>query len=682
MILGQAGPDLYLMFNASTQAAAFTLPRPSNGGRWHLAMDTFHCTGKRNGSLTPAPHDLFEDGEETALENWGLRGRPAVQRDPGGEIPMMRGFTRRDFIKGALVTGAALALGGGLISGWLKRTASVLAALVPPVPHPLPADEHARVMAAARVDRTDDLNGMSALYLAGTHYEMGYQHGTLARDAIHAFRRAAYVYATDLIQQKMGWPRWLAQLLTRPLLLWQAAAYRDVIPSEYLEEAQGVADGAGVHRLEIVLVTAIWEMYPAGGCSEFVVTGGMTADGSLIHGFNYDLMAPEHAFINPHLTMVFYRPAGGVPFSTLNTVGSIGVNAGMNDAGLSIAWDNTYTRDDSLYEGIDLPVVPFIITLRRVLETCHSLEEGVQLVVDTLPRPLADVVIIGAAGEGGGRAVALETAGHLYATRLLENDAVWSTNRFHSAELAPYERRGDWRTMDEEEYARTFPRYIRYAALFERYRGQITPRLTVDILRDPYPREAEGEIYYRAEYHRTTICRRWTGFSLVMQPGQGLIWGSDGKLPAPQGYFLAFDQHNWQRRRDLDVPATGFRPALACAKAYLAGETDEAWTALMDALAADGETAPLVMMRSVLLRAHGDESHAQADIERVIERWGETDIGAVAQTWAADANSQDSDVPAVPCDELRTLPFPSAIAPWVALGHKREACTRQPVGNE
>ena len=575
-----------------------------------------------------------------------------------------------------------MALGDGLISGWLQRTISVLAALVPRAPRPLPADEHARVMAAARVDRTDDLNGMPALYLAGTHYEMGYQHGTLAREAIHAFRRAAYAYVTGLIQQEMGWPRWLAQLLTRPLLLWQAAAYRDVIPPEYLEEAQGVADGAGVHPLEIVLVTAIWEMYLAGGCSEFVVTDGMTADGSLIHGFNYDLMAPQHAFINPHLAMIFYRPTEGVPFSTLNTVGSIGVNAGMSDAGLSIAWDNTYTRDDSLYEGIDLPVVPFIITLRRVLETCRSLEEGVQLVVATLPRPLADVVIIGVAGEGEGKAVALETAGRLYATRPLENDAVWSTNRFRSAELAPYERRGDWRKMDEEEYARTFPRYIRYAALFERHRGQITPRLAVDILRDPYPREAEGEIYYRAEYHRTTICRRWTSFSLVMQPGQGLIWGSDGEPPASQGHFLAFDQHNWQRRRDLDVPATGFQPALACAKAYLAGETDTAWTALMDALAADGETAPLVMMRSVLLQARGDELHAQADVRRVIKRWGETDIGAMARSWAAGANSQGTDVPTTSFEELRTLPFPSAIAPWVALGHKGEARARQAVGNE
>lgn len=556
-------------------------------------------------------------------------------------------ITRRVFIRGALVTGAALALGEGLLTGWIGRLAKVIAALLPRAPRPLPSDEHARVMSAARAD---DLGGMPALYLAGTHYEMGYQHGTLARESIHGFRHAAYAYMTDLIEQVMDWPRWLTRLLTRPLLFWQAAAYWDTIPPEYLEEAKGVADGAGVHPVEVVLVTAIWEMYLVGGCSEFVVTGGMTADGSLIHGYNYDLMASEHALINPHLAMIFYRPAEGIPFSTLNTVGSIGVNAGMSDAGLSVAWDNTYTRDNSLYQGISLPAVPFIITLRRTLECCHSLDQAVGLVVNSLPRPLADVIILASAGEN--RAVALETAGHLHATRPLEDGAVWSTNHFRSAELAPYERRGDWRAMTEEERATVFPRYSSYTTLFERHRGRITPRLALDILRDPYPREAHGELYNPTSEYRTAICRRYTSFSLVMQPGQGLIWGSDGNLSAPQGRLFAFDQRNWQRRSDLDLPRTGFRQALACAEAYQRGDKQEAWTALMDALAADGETAPLLLMRSVLLHTLGEKAYAQADAERVVARWGETDVGAVARAWVFE---RDADVPAIP--------FPSAIAP-------------------
>ena len=50
-------------------------------------------------------------------------------------------ISRRKFIKGALITAAALMLGGGLISGWLQRVDGVLAALIPRAPRALPAGE-------------------------------------------------------------------------------------------------------------------------------------------------------------------------------------------------------------------------------------------------------------------------------------------------------------------------------------------------------------------------------------------------------------------------------------------------------------------------------------------------------------------------------------------------------------
>jgi predicted choloylglycine hydrolase len=545
----------------------------------------------------------------------------------------------------------------------LRRIAAVFAALLP---HPLrpmrrlAAGERARVMSAAR---REEAGGMPVLYLAGSHFEMGYQHGALAREGIHAFRADAYAYMTDLIRQAMSWPAWLARLLARPLLFWQASAYWETMPPEYLEEARGVAAGSGVHPLEVVLVTAIWEMYLVGGCSEFALTGRMTEGGSLIHGYNYDLMAPEHALINPHLAMIFYRPQSGIGFSTLNTVGSIGVNAGMSDAGLSVAWDNTYTRDGSLFQGIALPVVPFIVTLRRVLETCRTLEEGLRLVTDTLPRPLADIIILASAGES--RAVALETAGRLHAERPIEGDAVWSTNSFRSAELAPFERNGDWREMGSEAAARAFPRYASYAGLFERHRGRVTPRLALEILRDPYPREAEGELYHRIA-HRSTICREATGFSLIMQPGLGLVWGSDGKLPAPHGRFFAFDQRGWKRRPDLDLPPSGFRAALACAEAHLRGDPEAARAALEEALAVDGESAPLLLMRSVLLGARADgEPSARADLEKILGRFGKTAIGALARAWSEGRDA-----------ELPPIPFPSAIAPRLAFHAAAEPAAR------
>jgi hypothetical protein len=141
-----------------------------------------------------------------------------------------------------------------------------------------------------------------------------------------------------------------------------------------------------------------------------------------------------------------------------------------------------------------------------------------------------------------------------------------------------------------------------------------------------------------------------------MQPGEGLIWGSDGGLPAPQGRFFAFDQRSWRRRPDLDLRPSGFRAALACADAWSRHDSEGAWIELEKALGTDGETALLVLMRSLLKRERGDADGAQRDLRFVAERWADTPVGAVARAWAED---QDADLP--------PIPFPSAIAPRLGL---------------
>jgi hypothetical protein len=494
--------------------------------------------------------------------------------------------------------------------------------------------EHERVLAAARIERH---GGLTTLYLAGTPYEMGYQHGVLARDLIHGFRRAAYAYVTALVPV----PRWLA----RPLLFYQSAAYWPTIPPELAEEMEGIADGAGVHPVEVLVSTAIWEMYLVSGCSEFAAARPVTMGGDLIHGYNYDLMHPDHALIQPYLAALFYRPSEGIPFVTVNTVGSVGVNAGMNEAGISVAWDNTNLRDAELTRDIARPVVPFIITLRRLLQQAHSLDEGVAIVVESLPRPLGDIIIIGSAAEG--RAVALETAGRAHAVREMEGGVVWSTNCFRSPELAAHDQRGDGRALPEAEAWRRFPRYTAYGQLFAVQRGCLSPPTAAALLRDPYPREAEGFVHLNPS-PRTTICRDITSWSLVMQPGAGHLWISEPEIPGCQGRFFAFDLAAWQRLPDRELAPTGYRAALHCAERFVAGDRAGARSALEEALSLDGPTAPLLLMQAVLQGLDGEEEAATGTVQQVLGRWEGTPAGALARAWLAGASSSP-------------IPFPSAI---------------------
>jgi hypothetical protein len=525
-----------------------------------------------------------------------------------------------------------------------RRWTETLRAWWPARPRRLPAAEHERVLAGARIEQH---GGLTALYLAGTPYEMGYQHGVLAREQIHGFRQAAYAYVASLVPG----PAWLA----RPLLFYHAATYWPTIPPELAREMEGIADGTGVHPIEVLASTAIWEMFLVSGCSEFAATGPATADGDLIHGYNYDLMHPDHALIQPYLVAIFYRPSQGIPFVTVNTVGSVGANAGMNEAGISVAWDNTYLKDDELTREVARPVAPFIITLRRLLQNSQRLDEAVRTVTETLSRPLGDIVIIGSAGEE--RAVALETAGWAHAVREMEEGAVWSCNCFRSPALDSHDRRGDGRDLPVGEAWQRFPRYTAYSQLFAAQRGRLTPAVAAAFLRDPYPQEGEGFVH-PAPAPRATICRDITSWSLVMEPGKDRLWISDTEIPGCQGRFFAFKlAGSAERMPELDMAATGYGAALRSAERLLAGDRVGARSALADATATDGPSAPLLLMQGVLHGLEGEAGQAEGVLQQVMARWGSTPAGGLARAWIEGGDGED----------LVPIPFPSAIRPLLHL---------------
>ena len=474
----------------------------------------------------------------------------------------------------------------------------------------LTSSEKRRILSGAHRETID---GLLVLHLKGSAYEMGFQHGSICRDEILEFRGEAYRYMATLVASVMQLPLPLARLITRPLLLRQVRAYLPFTPREYVDEMQGVADGAGVHVLEALLVNAVWEMYLVGGCSEFAVRGSKSADGDLLHGYNYDLADPAHGFINPYLALIFSQPKDGFAFAQLNTVGCVGANAGLSRHGISVAWDNTYLRpESSLLAGVPRRCIPFELALRRLLQYADSADSGLEIMRSYLPRPAADIIIIG--DGSANRAVALETAGSASATREMQEDAVWSANSFVSPTLGPEDRRG-MPTGDLDETGSRLGRYASYTELIALSPGKIDVPKAIEILRDPYPREKSGYIY--PANRARTIGRPVTSFSLVMQPKAGRIWVGDPCIPAPLGRYLGFDLHTEAPLADPPIPPTGFHQAVQGYEHFSAGRYDLALQALEKALALDGESLPLRLMMAQVQRSMGREEAAAAELERV-----------------------------------------------------------------
>jgi hypothetical protein len=469
----------------------------------------------------------------------------------------------------------------------------------------LSPNDRQHIVSAARRDIYDDL---LTLHLAGSPYAIGLQHGSLCRAEIHSLRRAAYHYLSGEVARILRLPRRAARLIMRPLLLWQARAYLPFIAPEQREEMRGIADGAGVGLLEAVLINAIWELYLATGCSEFAVRGPKSAGGALLHGYNYDLLDPAQAFISPYLALLFYRPESGVPFAQLNLVGCVGVNAGISANGISVAWDNSVLRPGAaLLKGVPRHCTPFVLALRQLLQHAESIEAAVEIMRAQLPRPTADIIIV---GDGrANRAVAIETAGGALAVREMHDDAIWSANSFVTPSMAAEDRPGPPGSPPGES-GNSQGRYTSYAEQLGQQDMRLDVAGAVALLRDPYPRERRG--YRQPRTRRRTICRPITAFSLVMQPRDGRLWVGVRHIPAALGSFRGFDLAREAPLPDAPIACSGFHAAVAGYRHFTAGQHADALRAIEQALELDGESVPLRLMLARIYAALGQPAAAQA----------------------------------------------------------------------
>ena len=256
---------------------------------------------------------------------------------------------------------------------------------------------HWSLVTAVEAAHVEYHEGLPIVFLEGTPYELGRQHGELLRETVqHSLRHILghfrrYLKAPLLSPLAVNW--WLGRS-------WAQSA--PLIPQDYLEELRGVSDGSGVPLAELWRLHAIPERTYA--CSTMAVWGRATADGRLIHTRNLDWSI--RAGIQDYAAVFVVRPKGKHGFVSAGWAGFIGVLSGINERGLSIGQVGAETLDAS-YRG-----VPMAFLMRKVLEDATDLDGAVGLIRDA-PRTVGvNYVIADAAAQ---RAVAMETTAHLAA---------------------------------------------------------------------------------------------------------------------------------------------------------------------------------------------------------------------------------------------------------------------------
>ena len=219
----------------------------------------------------------------------------------------------------------------------------------------------------ARQDVAEKYEGLTILHLAGTPYEMGLQHGQAQVEPIRAILRR-YV--------DLAGTRW--DQLVR---LDEAAAHPDQYfgPDE-LDELRGIAAGAGVAPQAIIAHNLRLYLGSNFGGVHFAISAGTDPAAGLLHAVNEDLT--RSIKINDCLerTIQVRRPNTGHPYVTFGVAGQVGSLSGVNSEGVAVSAAGLL--DAALTEFASTGRLATIL-VKNILEQADDVESALKIVRGT-----------------------------------------------------------------------------------------------------------------------------------------------------------------------------------------------------------------------------------------------------------------------------------------------------------
>ncbi len=264
------------------------------------------------------------------------------------------------------------------------------------------------------------------VWLSGTPYEMGFQHGELLHDtiaeAVKFIEADLTLSAIPLIAKDMG----LVEMA-------EANSYPDI-----LEECRGLVDAAGdtgftmdyclVLNFGDVLLEMIYSGIPepgvGPGCSSVVASGEATEGGRLLHARNLDWGSMDIAIIHQNPVIFVRQPVDAIPHIYVGFPLNLSPYSGMNVLGVSMG---SHEIDPANSAEQATTGRSHVQMLGQVLKEADSLE-AVRDFVNSQQHMSAELFSV-ADGNSGTGAVFEMTASAVN-ERLQADGYVYATNHF------------------------------------------------------------------------------------------------------------------------------------------------------------------------------------------------------------------------------------------------------------
>ncbi len=204
-------------------------------------------------------------------------------------------------------------------------------------------------------------DGVKILHLNGSNYEMGFQHGLLLKEEVKQNLRAFLNYSSISFEDLLD--------------IWNVM--KDYVPQDYIDEIQGIADGAEVTFEEIAaanMVIIIGDM----GCFGISAWGNATKDKKLYHTRSFDqpfnIKDPVTGkYAHENSVLIVRDPDNGYASLSPSIAGTMHGGGGFNEKGIAIGQQVCWSKDYTLHG------IPGQFRVQMVLDHASNISDAIEI---------------------------------------------------------------------------------------------------------------------------------------------------------------------------------------------------------------------------------------------------------------------------------------------------------------
>ena len=326
------------------------------------------------------------------------------------------------------------------------------------------------------------IGGITHIHLEGSPAELGFYQGALVGDSISRIEtemmgvfveRVPSFWLRHLVLGFVNWNNRALDSYFRPEEITEIAAiteghrrYHDPYAAVSPAFTRGLQYHA-LHDISQYLIDNPLIHPPQVGCTAVATIGKRSQDDHVLVGRLFDFEGGS--CFDRDKVVYTVRVDGGIPFVSVAWGGMAGAVTGLNDAGLWVSI-NAAATDGQAFVGR-----PIVMTVRRILERCRTIDEAIAEVRDN-PVFVSNGVLLASGPEN--RVVVAEVGPRGFGVRPMTNDALVQTNHFLGKEWIE-----DEKNISRIRGGTTTKRMYRAGALLSRQERH-SPESLLAVLRD------------------------------------------------------------------------------------------------------------------------------------------------------------------------------------------------------